>query len=151
MHPRRQAVEDVLLHQKYRLHGQPRADDVAHDQIRVVELTGESFLADPVVAMVLGMSGKNAPPDLGRNVSGGPIDAYLPTRYLEFRNRRRGPRDRTSVLQLRFYQDFSGEVAGGADQLGSARAVRNRISFVRRQELIQLNKCSFAVPRVICL
>src|SRR5438876_9864778 len=123
MHPRRQAVEDVLLHQKYRLHGQPRADDVAHNQIPVVELTGERFLADPVVAMVLGMSGKNAPPDLGRNVSGGPIDAYLSTRYLEFRNRRRGSRHSTPALQLRLNQGLGGEVAGRPDQLGSARAV----------------------------
>ncbi len=67
-----------LTGQKYRLHGQPRADDVAHDQIRVVELTGERFLADSIVAMVLGMPGKNARPDLGRNVGGGPIAAYLP-------------------------------------------------------------------------
>src|SRR5438128_4335501 len=107
-----QTIEDVLLHQKYRLHGQPRADDVAHDQIRVVELTGERFLADPVVAMVLGMSGKNAAPDLGRDVSRGPIDAYLPTRYLEFRNRRRGSRHRTLAPQLGLNQGFGGEVGG---------------------------------------
>src|SRR5438876_7546763 len=121
MHPRRQAVEDVLLHQKYRLHGQPRADDVAHNQIPVVELTGERFLADPVVAMVLGMSGKNALPDLGGNVSGGPINAYLPTRYLEFRHRWRGPRSRTPALQLGLNQGFGGEFAGRPDRLGSAR------------------------------
>src|SRR5439155_25880182 len=119
-------------------------------QIRMVELTGERLLTDPVVAMVLGMSGKNAPPDLGRNVSGGPIDAYLSTRYLEFRNRRRGSRHRTPALRLRLNQGLGSEVAGRPDQLGSAPAV-HRIPFLIRQELIHLNKRNFTVPRVICL
>src|SRR5439155_6467948 len=119
--------------------------------IRVVELTGERFLADPVVAMVLGMSAKNAPPDLGRNVRGGPIDAYLPTRYLEFRNRRPEPRNRTPALQLGLNQGLGGEVACRPEQIGSARAVHDRIPFLIRQELIHLNKRNFAVPRVICL
>src|SRR5436309_6477529 len=104
MQPTRQAIKDVLLRQKYRLHGQPRADNVAHDQICMIELTGKRFLDDLVVATVLGMSGKNLPPDLGRNVRRGPIYAYVPTRYLKFRNWRFRTRNRTSALQLRLNQ-----------------------------------------------